>query len=756
MLQIWYGEAMQCAAHLDATMAPTHSPKEPSRPPLTTRHRPGPAFQASMSTPADFRSIVDLQQAGQLEAAETALRAWIAQRPGHGEAHARLGMVLQAAGRPQEALPCLEAAVRLEPGNPQPLCLLGALCHTLGRLEQAAASYRKAVAIAPRLARAYNNLALVLKEQGDPDGAVAVLRSVLSFMPDYATALNNLGSVLADAGRDSEALVAFRAAAARAPQSVEAWRNLGSTLARLGQPAEAIPALETALRLQPGQPVALRMALARMLAAANRSAQARALYAAVLAEEPGNLQAAIGARLTLPLVYRSRADIERAREGFHLGLAELEAECDRQPDGRPEHLLAQLAWVNFPLAYQGQDDRELQSRYGQLVTRLLRRALPALMAERAGPPGDGRRLRVGFASSLFHRGTVCSYFASWVTGLDKDQFETFVYHAGSRQDAATRELALACGHYLHLPLSAAGAALRLARRIAADALDILVYPELGMTAELFPLAALRLAPVQCAAWGHPVTTGLPNIDYFLSSEPMEAPGAQAQYTERLVGLPGLGTSYRRPALPAPGSRADFGLPQGRRLYLFPHAPFKIHPANDALLAEIALRDADAVFVLVQGRQAALTHAFLARFDAALAANGVPPGQRTCVLPYLPHDDYLRLNQLCDVMLDSLYWSGGNTTLDAIACGLPVVTLPGATMRSRQSAAMLRLAGVDELVADDGAAYVERALGIAGDPDQRARLRERLQLGAAALFGQAHTLAFLQDTLRELVRPAPPG
>jgi CRISPR-associated protein Csy1 len=716
-----------------------------------------------MSAPADFRNIVDLQQTGQLDAAETALRAWIAQRPGHAEAHARLGMVLQAAGRPHEALPFMEAAARLEPGNPQPLCLLGALCHTLGRLEQAAASYRKAVAVAPRLGRAYNNLGLVLKEQGDLDGAVAVLRSVLAFMPDYATALNNLGSVLADAGRDSEALAAFRAAAARAPQSFEAWRNLGSTLARLDRPAEAIPALETALRLQPGQPAALRMELARMLAAANRTAQARAVYAAVLADEPGNLQAAIGARLTLPLVYRSRADIERAREGFRHGLTELEAEfeaefeaeCDRLPDGRPEHLLSQLAWVNFPLAYQGQDDRELQSRYGQLVTRLLHRALPALMAERPLAPREGR-LRIGFASSLFHRGTVCSYFASWVTGLDKDQFETFVYHAGERQDAATRELALACDHYLHLPLSGEGAAPALARRIAADALDILVYPELGMTAELFPLAALRLAPVQCAAWGHPVTTGLPNIDYFLSSAPMEAPGAQAQYTERLLCLPGLGTSYRRPALPAPGSREDFGLPHGRRLYLFPHAPFKIHPDNDALLAEIALRDADAVFVLVQGRHAALTHEFLARFEAALAANGVRPGQRTCVLPYLPHDDYLRLNQLCDVMLDSLYWSGGNTTLDAIACGLPVVTLPGATMRSRQSAAMLRLAGVDELVAADGAAYVGRALRIAGDRDERARLRQRLQLGAQALFGQAHTLAFLQDALRGLVRPAAPG
>jgi CRISPR-associated protein Csy1 len=92
-------------------------------------------------------------------------------------------------------------------------------------------------------------------------------------------------------------------------------------------------------------------------------------------------------------------------------------------------------------------------------------------------------------------------------------------------------------------------------------------------------------------------------------------------------------------------------------------------------------------------------------------------------PDLPHAAYLRLNAVCDVMLDSLHWSGGNTSIDAIAAGLPIVTLPGALMRGRQSAAMLEAMGLSELVAADRDAYVTKALALGGDPGQRKRSRD---------------------------------
>jgi len=85
------------------------------------------------------------------------------------------------------------------------------------------------------------------------------------------------------------------------------------------------------------------------------------------------------------------------------------------------------------------------------------------------------------------------------------------------------------------------------------------------------------------------------------------------------------------------------------------------------------------------------------------------------------------------MLDTLHWSGGNTSLDALACGLPIVTLPGAFMRGRQSAAMLRLAGVPELVASDRAGYLGIARRLVQDEAWRAQLSARIRDGRAALF-----------------------
>ena len=65
----------------------------------------------------------------------------------------------------------------------------------------------------------------------------------------------------------------------------------------------------------------------------------------------------------------------------------------------------------------------------------------------------------------------------------------------------------------------------------------------------FFMAFARLAPVQCVTWGHPVTSGIPNIDYFISSTLLELPGAESQYTERLVTLENLPTYYYPPKRP---------------------------------------------------------------------------------------------------------------------------------------------------------------------------------------------------------------
>ena len=100
----------------------------------------------------------------------------------------------------------------------------------------------------------------------------------------------------------------------------------------------------------------------------------------------------------------------------------------------------------------------------------------------------------------------------------------------------------------------------------------------------------------------------------------------------------------------------------------------------------------------------------------------------------------------DVVLDTQPWSGGNTTLDALAAGTPVATWPGRFMRGRQTAAMLAMAGVGELVAAGPGDYVELAMRVAGDRDMNQALRERIRAGREALFGRREPVSALEDAL----------
>ena len=263
-----------------------------------------------------------------------------------------------------------------------------------------------------------------------------------------------------------------------------------------------------------------------------------------------------------------------------------------------------------------------------------------------------------------------------------------------------------------------------------------------MSAVAFALAALRLAPVQCAGWGHPVTTGLSTIDVFLSSACMEPQDGASHYAERLVTLPGIGTRYAMPT-PASSNRATLGLPQDAPLLLCPQSLFKIHPDNDALFARVLDAAPRGVLVLYEGRDPLLT----SKFKARLVRAGVPE-RRMHWLTQRSHEQFLAVNAACDVMLDTLRWSGGNTTLDAVASALPIVTLPGAFMRGRQSMGMLQTMEMDELVAIDEEDYVRKAAAIAADAAYRGELSSRIVERRTRIFDDAAPTAALAQFLAQ--------
>jgi len=718
------------------------------------------------------RAAAEAQRTGDLDTAASVWEQVLSAKPEDAEALYRLGLIAHARGELELAAARITAALAERPDEPAYHYTQAIVRQDQGRRDEAVNHLRRAVDLAPGFVQAHNNLGLLLLDLGDPVEAAAAFRRAIALRPDYAAAWNHLGIALRAQGDREGALACFRRAAELAPGLADAHVNLGIMLLALGQPRPAAAALETALRLRPARAGAhyqlalcrralgalddalselretlrldpehgeARCALARELAKIGRDDEALALYAAERLRRPQSLEASLGLHLSLPVVAANTKEQEAARRRFATGLERLRAEKDRFLALPPKLLVRQLEWTNFFLAYQGGDDRLLQAAYGGFVTDLLGHALPQYLQPLPPPRPAGLRIRVGFVSSFFRRCTVGNYFKDWITRANRERFEVGVYRVGGWADGVTAEIEAACDHAVPL----VGSLDEVAARIRADAPEILVFPEVGMDSRTFLLAALRLAPLQCAAWGHPVTTGLPNMDCFLSCEAMEPPGAQAHYSERLVTLPGIGTHYQRPRCPDGGRRADFGLPPDKTLYLVPQSLFKIHPDNDAILARVLAGDPEGMLVLFEDHHPEVTARFLARLDAVLAAHDMKVGERRIVLPVLPHEDYLRVNRLCDLMLDSLYWSGGNTSLDALACGLPLVTLPGSFMRGRQSMAMLRLCGLDELVAADVADYLRIASRLGRDREWRTALRERLAQAVDAVFGRDDPIKSLE-------------
>jgi predicted O-linked N-acetylglucosamine transferase (SPINDLY family) len=239
-----------------------------------------------------------------------------------------------------------------------------------------------------------------------------------------------------------------------------------------------------------------------------------------------------------------------------------------------------------------------------------------------------------------------------------------------------------------------------------------------------------MAPVQCATWGHPVTTGSPTIDYFISSELLESAGAEDHYSETLVRLGTLGTYYHRPPRPqTEGARSRFGLTSQQNVYACPQTLFKFHPEYDALLAQILRADPNGVLVLIEGRSTTWTEQLRARFSRTMP----DVTERITWLPAIPRETFLQLLATAEVLLDPIKFGGGNTSYEALAVGTPIVTLPGELLRTRITSALYAKAGYMELVVSSADEYVEKAVRLGTDTIYRRAVSGRIRETCGVLY-----------------------
>jgi len=643
------------------------------------------------------RLIVQGNQAekeGKLHEACGLYRDAVNAAPKYARAHLNLGVGLEAAGDTDGAVAAYRTAVAIDPKDAPSSYNLARLLSARGELARAEELLRAALRARPEFPEAWVALSNVNDLQGKLAAAESAVRKALEQRPEYAGAWYNLGDVLKKLGREREAEAALRRVVEIDPQHAGGWFRLGEVLLGLGRLEEAETALRHAIAIEPASAPAHRL-LGLTLRKDLRIAEALEMFAAARALAP---------------------------QSFAFEPAEL-------------YTLT---------SFDGISEEELFARHRAFGARL-EKAIPPRFAQPSNLRDPERRLRIGYVSGDFRFHPVALFLIPVLQRHDRSACEIRCYSTNEERDEVTAQVLEMSDTWLDC---AKMSDTELADAINRDRIDVLVDLTGHSGVPCLNVFAQQPAPVQVTWLGYLNSTGLTRIQYRLCDAYTDPPGeSERVHTETLVRLPHSQWCYRPFLLmdhaSEPPMRANGFVTFGSF-----NSPVKISGTTRRLWCDILGRVPDSRMVIVGLPEGRARERLLQDFTSAgIAASRITMAGRVSLA------EYFRWFDAVDIALDTMPYSGGTTTCDALWAGVPVVTAPGARPFSRSAGSMLATAGLSEWIASTPEEYVRLAAEFARKEEVIADLRRTLRkrMRESPLMDEAQFTRDLEAAYRRMWR-----
>lgn len=609
-------------------------------------------------------------------------------------------------GHLREAASICERLISQNPRHVNALHLLANIMATSGNLEASFGLYEATIEAAPDFIDAYLNYATSLTAAGKLDNALEILSRAIALKPSLPGPYCKTGDIYKSVGGFGKAIEFYKMALAKDPKHRESLRNLCSIIHNRAGLEETRHYLKTYLELYPSD------------------------------------AARINYETAIPSIMKSHDDIREHRERVSRNIDSLIAAGVRVADP-----VRELNLYNFFFSYHGENNKELFAKFAALYSS----ACPALLfkAPHVEEPRKEGKLKVAFLSKFFYKHSVSKCFNGVIDGLVKDpRLEVKLLCSGEAhfKNMATANLGAAM-------ISVPDDIFEAQKVIAALNLDILIFTEIGMHAPSYFLAFSRLARVQCILGGHPDTSGIPAMDYYISSQIIEPESVASQHTEKPLLLERSPTIIERSPVPAnPKTLKELGLPEGKRIYLCPMMLHKLHPDFDKAMGEILKKDPGGVVVLfadtpaLYGDNAPWARAVSERLMSSLPLD---VAERIMFVPWADSGVFMDYLIRADVILDSFYFGGGTTAYAAFSAGVPVITWPAEMGRARCVYECAMRMEIPELIAKNQDDYVEKAVRIANDKTTRETLKTRILENNNKFFDNNGVVTELADELLKL-------
>lgn len=535
-----------------------------------------------------------------------------------------------------------------------------------GRLNEAVQVCRGLLAQRPRDVDLLQAMGLILVQQRQYEAALRPLNKALKISPGHAATANTKGVALERLDRPDEAAECYRLALKTMP-SAEIWCNLGNARRRAKDIAGARDAYAQAVALAP--------------------------------QRLSFLNALIGAKRQL---------------------------CDWDGLGV---LTERLKSALTTMSDRVEPFRMLAEDVGEEVQQNVARHWAARFPVReglAGPVVAKPKLTVGYVSADFQRHATAHLIAELFELHDRARFVVNAYSLLADDGSALRRRLMASFDSF-VDCSRADD-LAVARRMAADGVDILVDLQGYTRHARSQIAAYRPAPVQVQWLGYPGTMAAPFMDYLLGDGVVLPEASQPFHDEAIVRLPHCYqiNDRKRPRPVSGPSRAALGLPEDGLVMACFNAPYKVRPSDFSAWMNLLRQVNDAVLWLYCEEKAAETN-----LRAAAEAHGIS-SRRLVFASLAGIEEHLARYLHVDLFLDTLPYNAHTTASDALWMGCPVVTRMGGTFAGRVGASLLHAVGLERLITRSAEEYQAVALRLLRDPAERHAIREHLTTNRLSL------------------------
>ena len=407
----------------------------------------------------------------------------------------------------------------------------------------------------------------------------------------------------------------------------------------------------------------------------------------------------------------------------------------------------------FYLAFHNKDNLEIMKK----TSSMFRKIIPNIcyVSKNIKKRKKQKKIKIGFISEFLTEHTVGKLFGGLIKNIDRKKFDVIIFHtAQTKKSLIKNEIDNSANKVINLRTKIQDQQ----QQVEKENLDIVFYPDIGMSPTTYFLAFSRIAPVQIVAFGHPETTGINTIDYFLSSallEPSRRP--EKKYSERLVCLSQFPLYYEPPQnIGSMKHRKDLGLPENVRLYGCPQTLFKLHPDFDAVLAKILLKDPKGYIVLIGGE--GKTKYWLNDLKKRWSKNFSILNKRVLFTNRLTLLEFISLCNCVDVLLDPIHFGGGNSFLEAMKVGTPTVTMPGTHLKTNVVASAYKQMKISTPpIVKSIEEYINLSVKLAQDSKINFSLREESKIAANKyLYKNLKALREFEKFLEKAYRAAQSG